>query len=67
MLKWQKKYYQVREHKEYKRCKECGALIENTGNKKQYCKECATQKERERKRSIAYKYRKCQSSEIENR
>ena len=41
MLKWQKKYYRVREHKEYKRCKECGALIEQTNNRVMYCKQCS--------------------------
>lgn len=46
MLKWQKKYYGVREHKKYKRCRICGALIENTGNKKMYCTECARENER---------------------
>lgn len=41
MLKWQKKYYGVRDHKKYKRCKECGALIEKTNNRVIYCKQCA--------------------------
>lgn len=41
MLKWQKKYYQVRDHKEYKRCKECGGLVEKTNNRVMYCKKCA--------------------------
>lgn len=35
MKQWQKKYYGVRTHKKYKRCKECGALIE-IKNKKDY-------------------------------
>lgn len=42
--KWQKvEYYQIRRSKniKYKRCKECGDLIERTGNKKMYCNECA--------------------------
>ncbi|MBD5116513.1 MAG: hypothetical protein HDT48_03230 [Ruminococcaceae bacterium] len=47
MMKWQKKYYGVREHKKYKRCKICGRLIENTGNKKMYCTDCAKEKERQ--------------------
>lgn len=46
MMKWQKKYYGVREHKKYKRCKICGAIIENTGNKKMYCTDCARENER---------------------
>lgn len=60
LLKWQKEYYGLSRgrNKTYKRCKECGALIENTGNKKSYCEKCAQRKERERKRKIAYKYRK---------
>ena len=41
MKQWQKKYYGVRNHQRYKRCKQCGALIENIGNKKMYCTECA--------------------------
>lgn len=60
MLNYQKEYYGLNrgKNKKYKRCKECGALIENTGNKKSYCEECADNRERERKRRIAYKYRK---------
>lgn len=57
MIKWQKQYYGVRDHKKYKRCKRCGNLIENTGNKKMYCSKCLSNNERERKRKIAYKYR----------
>lgn len=59
MLKWQKEYYGLQRgrNKQYKRCKECGALIEKTGNKKMYCEECAAKRERERKKNIAYKYR----------
>ena len=41
MKQWQKKYYGVRNHQKYKRCKQCGALIENSGNKKMYCIKCA--------------------------
>ena len=55
MMKWQKRYYGVREHKKYKRCKICGALIENTGNKKMYCTPCA--KENERKNAAIRKQR----------
>lgn len=54
---YQKKYYGVRSHQKYKRCKSCGKLIEKVGNKKTYCEECAREKEKERKRKIAYKYR----------
>lgn len=46
ILKWQKKYYGLERgrDKKYKRC-ECGALIENTGNKKKYCTRCAKKRE----------------------
>ena len=57
ILKWQKKYYNIRDHKKYSRCKQCGSMIEKTGNKRLYCDKCAKAKERERKRKIAYKYR----------
>ena len=57
LLKWQKKYYGVRDHQPLKRCQLCGKLIEKTGNKKMYCNECAKTKEKLRKRKIAYKYR----------
>lgn len=48
MLKWQKKYYKVRDHKKYKRCKECGTLIEVVGRNTQYCSACKRKKELER-------------------
>ena len=57
IIKWQKKYYNIRDHKKYSRCKQCGSMIEKTGNKRLYCDKCAKAKERERKRKIAYKYR----------
>lgn len=57
ILKWQKKYYNIRDHKKYSRCKQCGSMIEKTGNKRLCCDKCAKAKERERKRKIAYKYR----------
>ena len=59
MKDYQKYYYGLKysSRKGYKRCKKCGSLIENTGNKKMYCDECAEKNERERKRQIAYKYR----------
>ena len=43
MLDYQKKYYGLKysSRKGCKRCKNCGGLIENTGNKKMYCEECA--------------------------
>ena len=57
ILKWQKKYYGIRDHKKYSRCKQCGSIIEKTGNRRMYCVKCAKEKERERKRKIASKYR----------
>lgn len=59
IMKWQKKYYGVRRGRNisYKRCKMCGCLIENTGNKKIYCTDCAAKREKERKRKNAHKYR----------
>lgn len=43
MLDYQKKYYGLKRgrNKRYMRCKECGALIEKTSNRKMYCEECA--------------------------
>lgn len=40
IIQFQKKYYGVRQHKKYKRCKQCGAIIEKTGNKRLYCDKC---------------------------
>lgn len=39
---YQKEYYGVKRghNNKYARCKQCGALIEKTGNKKMYCNEC---------------------------
>lgn len=49
--KWQKKRYNVRDHKKYKRCKECGKLIEIKSKKDfstKYCKACKVQKDIEK-------------------
>ena len=51
MLKWQKKYYGVRDHKNYKRCKECGSMIEISGRNTQYCNDCKNEKRKETKRN----------------
>ncbi len=50
MLKWQKEYYGLQRgrNKQYKRCKECGALIEKTNNRIQYCSGCKRKMELER-------------------
>ena len=51
MMMWQKKFYEVRQHQKYKRCKECGRLIEKTGKNTQYCTECRNIKRKETKRN----------------
>lgn len=59
MLNYQKEYYGLNrgKNKKYKRCKECGALIENTGNKKNYCEECALKRKKESNKKSDKKYR----------
>lgn len=68
MLKWQKSYYGLQRgrNKRYKRCKECGALIENTGNKKSYCTKCAKlrKKESNKKSDIKYKNKKRENRKL---
>lgn len=51
MKQWQKKYYKVRTHQNYKRCRLCGALIEAAGNNTQYCQSCREQRRLETKRN----------------
>ena len=58
MLKYQKKYYGVKEHKKYKRCKECGKLIEKTNNRVMYCKECKYKKQLEWSNNYKHKVRR---------
>jgi hypothetical protein len=63
MQNYQKQYYGLyvkgSKDKNYsiKRCKKCGALIKNTGNKKMYCDDCANfnKKESNKKADIKYK------------
>lgn len=59
MLNYQKDYYGLNrgKNKKYKRCKECGALIENTGNKKSYCEKCATKRKIESNKKSNKKYK----------
>ena len=57
LLKWQKKYYGVKDHKKYGRCKECGKLIEKTGNKKTYCEECAQKRKKTSNKKSDKKYK----------
>lgn len=42
MRNYQKQYYEIKRgrNKKYKRCKECGKLIEKTNNRTMYCKSC---------------------------
>lgn len=48
IVQYQKKYYGVRQHKKYSRCKRCGGIIEKTGNKRLYCDDCRKQNDLER-------------------
>lgn len=67
MKKWQKKYYGVRDHQKYKRCKECGKMIEIT-NKKDYstlyCSDCKKEIIRKQTKERVQKHRekKCNAS-----
>lgn len=40
MKQWQKKYYGVKNHRPYIRCRRCGGLAEKTNNRILYCKAC---------------------------
>lgn len=66
MLNYQKEYYGLKRgrNKKYKRCKECGALIENTGNKKTYCDECSKKR---KKMSNKISNKKYKNKKRENR
>lgn len=57
MKKWQKQYYNIREHKNYRRCMICGRLIEKTNNRILYCKDCAAAVNREKSRNNIRKKR----------
>ena len=48
IVQYQKKYYGVKQHKKYSRCKRCGGIIEKTGNKRLYCDDCRKQNDLER-------------------
>lgn len=58
ILKWQKKYYNIRDHKKYSRCELCGSLIEKTGNKRIYCNKCAEISKKRSNRKADKKYKK---------
>ena len=63
MQNYQKQYYGLyvkgSKDKNYsiKRCKKCGALIKNTGNKKMYCDDCANFNKRESNKKANIKYK----------
>lgn len=57
LLCFQKKYYGVRSHKKYLRCRQCGDLIEKTGNKKMYCTSCALSRRKESNRRADKRYK----------
>ena len=38
---WQKRYFNVRQHKKIGVCVDCGVLIERTNNSKKFCTDCA--------------------------
>lgn len=58
LLKWQKKYYHIREHKTYARCAMCGAMIEKRANRQIYCPYCAIQARKASWKKASEKYRK---------
>lgn len=59
MLDYQKKYYGLKysSRNGYKRCKCCGKMIQNTGNKKMYCDECKKEKTKINWKNASKKYR----------
>lgn len=59
MRNYQKEYYSLKRgrNKQYKRCKECGRLIEKTNNRTMYCKSCAIQINREKTKNNMKKLR----------
>ena len=66
MKDYQKHYYGLKysSRKGYKRCKCCEKMIENTGNKKMYCDECA---EKNRKQSNKLSDKRYRNKIRENR
>jgi hypothetical protein len=59
MLNYQKNYYDLKRgrNKQYKRCIECGALIEKTNNRVKYCKDCKYKKQLEWSNNYKHKIR----------
>lgn len=58
---YQKEYYGLKRgrNKKYIRCEECGALVEKTGNRIKYCKDCAIRVNREKTKNNMKNIRKC--------
>ena len=59
MRNYQKEYYELKRgrNKKYKRCKECGKLIEKTNNRILYCGECKYKKQLEWSNNYKHKIR----------
>ncbi len=57
MKQYQKKYYGVKQHKTYGRCKKCGDLFEKTGTNHIYCIKCKKIKQLEWQRNSMKKHR----------
>lgn len=60
ILKWQKRYYGIRDHKKYKRCQKCGSIIETTSKydySSKYCCSCKKQVIREQTKNRVKKFR----------
>lgn len=56
---YQKEYYNVRRghNNIYSRCKQCGSIIEKTGNKRLYCESCAKLSKNESNKKADRKYK----------
>lgn len=63
---YQKDYYSVRRghSNQYTRCRQCGGIIEKTGNRRMYCNRCAIIRKKESNRKADTKYK---NSRRENR
>lgn len=57
IIVYQKKYYGVRQHKKYSRCRQCGAMIEKNNNKQMYCIKCARKHKIESNKNADKKYK----------
>ena len=67
--KYQKQYYNIRDHKKYKRCKMCGRLIEKANKhdySTKYCGKCKNEVIRNQTKIRVQKYRKNKCNESQN-